>query len=100
MPSSGRTAAPLRYCDKLKRRAWKKPFTKKTGLLLDPYFSGTKLSWMLANVKGARKRAAKGELCFAGTIDTFLIWRLTGGKVLRHRCDQRLAHADVQHREK
>ncbi|MGV8938018.1 MAG: glycerol kinase GlpK [Allorhizobium sp.] len=67
------------YCEKLKRQDLEKLFIKKTGLLLDPYFSGTKLSWMLANVKGARARAAKGELCF-GTIDTFLIWRLTGGK--------------------
>ena len=67
------------YCDKLKKQDLEKLFTRKTGLLLDPYFSGTKLSWMLANVKGARARAAKGELCF-GTIDTFLIWRLTGGK--------------------
>lgn len=67
------------YCDNLKRQDLEKVFTKKTGLLLDPYFSGTKLSWMLANVKGARARAAKGDLCF-GTIDTFLIWRLTGGK--------------------
>ena len=67
------------YCDKLKRQGLEKSFTKKTGLLLDPYFSGTKLSWMLANVKGARTRGSKGELCF-GTIDTFLIWRLTGGK--------------------
>ena len=66
-------------CEKLKRRGLEKTFNKKTGLLLDPYFSGTKLSWVLANVKGARKRASKGELCF-GTIDTFLIWRLTGGK--------------------
>ena len=67
------------YCEKLKRQDLERGFTKKTGLLLDPYFSGTKLSWMLANVKGARARAARGELCF-GTIDTFLIWRLTGGK--------------------
>lgn len=67
------------YCDNLKRQDLEKVFTKKTGLLLDPYFSGTKLSWMLANVKGARARAAKGDLCF-GTIDTFLIWRLTGGR--------------------
>ena len=67
------------YCEKLKRQDLEKLFTRRTGLLLDPYFSGTKLSWMLGNVKGARARAAKGELCF-GTIDTFLIWRLTGGK--------------------
>ncbi|WP_420395758.1 glycerol kinase GlpK [Nioella sp.] len=50
----------------------------KTGLLLDPYFSGTKLAWLLDNVEGARERAARGELAF-GTVDTFLIWRLTGG---------------------
>ena len=67
------------YCDKLKKQGLEKVFTRKTGLLLDPYFSGTKLSWMLANMKGARARAAKGDLCF-GTIDTFLIWRLTGGQ--------------------
>ena len=67
------------YCDKLKKQDLEKTFTKKTGLLLAPYFSGTKLSWMLSNVKGARARGAKGDLCF-GTIDTFLIWRLTGGK--------------------
>ncbi|WP_439624371.1 glycerol kinase GlpK [Shinella sp.] len=67
------------YCEKLKKQDLEKTFTKKTGLLLDPYFSGTKLSWMLSNVKGARARGAKSDLCF-GTIDTFLIWRLTGGK--------------------
>jgi len=67
------------YCEKLKRQGLEKLFTRRTGLLLDPYFSGTKLSWMLANVKGARARAARGDLCF-GTIDTFLIWRLTGGR--------------------
>jgi glycerol kinase len=66
------------YCDMLKKQGLEPQFTRKTGLLLDPYFSGTKLSWLLGNVKGARARAAKGELCF-GTMDTFLIWRLTGG---------------------
>ncbi|HTV67864.1 MAG TPA: glycerol kinase GlpK [Rhizobiaceae bacterium] len=73
-----RRTAPL--CAKLKGQGLEKTFTKKTGLLLDPYFSGTKIAWLLDNVKGARARAAKGEL-LAGTIDTFLIWRLTGGKV-------------------
>ncbi len=67
------------YCEKLKRQDLEKLFVRKTGLLLDPYFSGTKLSWMLSNVKGARARAAKGDLCF-GTVDTYLIWRLTGGR--------------------
>ena len=73
-----RRTAPL--CAKLKKAGLEKTFTRKTGLLLDPYFSGTKIAWLLDNVKGARKRAEKGEL-LAGTIDTFLIWRLTGGKV-------------------
>ncbi len=67
-------------CDKL-RKAGKEPLVRRrTGLLLDPYFSGTKIAWILDKVKGARKRAEKGEL-LAGTIDTFLIWRLTGGRV-------------------
>jgi glycerol kinase len=73
-----RRTAPL--CAKLKKQGLEPKFAKKTGLLLDPYFSGTKIAWMLDKVKGARRRAAKGEL-LAGTIDAFLIWRLTGGKV-------------------
>ena len=72
-----RTAA---LCQKLRKQGFEKLFARKTGLLLDPYFSGTKLRWLLDNVKGARRRAEKGELA-AGTIDSFLIWRLTGGKV-------------------
>jgi glycerol kinase len=66
-------------CAGLKAQGHEKLFTAKTGLLLDPYFSGTKVSWILDQVKGARARAERGELCF-GTIDSFLIWRLTGGK--------------------
>ena len=66
-------------CADLKGRGHEKFFTAKTGLLLDPYFSGTKVSWILDHVRGARERAERGELCF-GTIDSFLIWRLTGGK--------------------
>jgi glycerol kinase len=73
-----RRTAPL--CDGLKKQGLEKSFTKKTGLLLDPYFSGTKLSWLLDKVRGARRRAERGEL-LAGTIDAFLIWRLTGGKL-------------------
>ena len=72
-----RTAA---ICDALKGAGHEKDVTAKTGLLLDPYFSGTKLQWLLENVKGARAKAEAGELAF-GTIDCFLIWRLTGGKV-------------------
>jgi glycerol kinase len=71
-----RRTAP--FCAELKA-AGKEPFVReKTGLVLDPYFSGTKLRWMLENLKGARERAAAGQLAF-GTIDTFLTWRLTGG---------------------
>ena len=73
-----RRTAPL--CQKLKKQGLEKTFTRKTGLVLDPYFSGTKIAWILDKVKGARKRAEKGEL-LAGTIDSFLVWRLTGGKV-------------------
>jgi glycerol kinase len=69
-----------RFCAELKAQGYEKEVRKKTGLILDPYFSGTKLKWLLDNVKGARKRADKGELAF-GTIDSFLLWRLTGGKV-------------------
>ena len=72
-----RRTAPL--CAKLKKAGHEKTFTKKTGLLLDPYFSGTKVAWLLDKVKGARKRAERGELAF-GTVDSYLIWRLTGGK--------------------
>lgn len=70
------------HCDELKKQGYEEVFTAKTGLLLDPYFSGTKLAWILDNVEGARARATRGELCF-GTVDTFLIWRLTGGKAFR-----------------
>ena len=66
-------------CAELKAQGHEELFRERTGLLLDPYFSGTKVSWILDHVKGARERAERGELCF-GTIDSFLIWRLTGGK--------------------
>jgi len=65
-------------CDRLKRAGAEKLVTKKTGLLLDPYFSATKIGWLLDNVEGARKKAERGELAF-GTVETYLIWRLTGG---------------------
>ena len=67
-------------CVRLKAAGHESLFTAKTGLLLDPYFSGTKLVWLLDNVPGARDRAARGELAF-GTVDTYLLWRLTGGRV-------------------
>ncbi|HWA19362.1 MAG TPA: glycerol kinase GlpK [Devosia sp.] len=65
-------------CARLKKAGKEKLVSKKTGLLLDPYFSATKIAWILDNVKGARKRAERGELAF-GTVDSYLIWRLTGG---------------------
>ena len=67
------------YCDSLRQQEHEAAVTAKTGLLLDPYFSGTKVNWILENVEGTRARAEKGELAF-GTIDSFLIWRLSGGK--------------------
>ncbi|MFO1176477.1 MAG: glycerol kinase GlpK [Paracoccaceae bacterium] len=67
-------------CARLKAEGHEPMVTRRTGLLLDPYFSGTKLAWLLDNVPGARARAERGELLF-GTIDSFLIWRLTGGAV-------------------
>jgi glycerol kinase len=77
-----RTAA---RCAELKAEGHEPLFTQKTGLLLDPYFSGTKLAWLLDRVPGVRDLemrdlAARGELAF-GTVDTYLLWRLTGGKV-------------------
>lgn len=68
------------YCDSLKNKGFTDVIRNKTGLLIDAYFSGTKLRWILENVPGARERAERGELRF-GTIDSWLIWNLTGGKV-------------------
>ncbi|MGL5002675.1 MAG: FGGY family carbohydrate kinase, partial [Casimicrobium sp.] len=68
------------FCDELKKHGKTSIVQKLSGLVLDAYFSGTKLKWLLDNVPGARARAAKGELAF-GTIDSWLIWNLTGGKV-------------------
>ncbi len=70
-----RTAA---LCDELRAAGLEELFRAKTGLLLDPYFSGTKLRWILDNVPGARERAQRGELAF-GTVDTWLAWNITGG---------------------
>lgn len=68
------------YCDSLKEKGLTDKFREKTGLVIDAYFSGTKIKWILDNVEGARERAEKGELLF-GTVDTWLIWKLTKGKV-------------------
>ena len=67
-------------CAKLKEEGHEPTITAKTGLIIDPYFSGTKVAWILDNVPGARERAERGELLF-GTVDCYLLWRLTGGKV-------------------
>jgi glycerol kinase len=66
------------HCQALKRAGHEEEIRRRTGLVLDPYFSGTKIAWLLDHVPEARRRADKGELA-AGTIDTFLVWRLTGG---------------------
>lgn len=68
------------YCDELKKLGMAEFFRSKTGLVLDAYFSATKLRWLLDNAVGARERAEKGELLF-GTVDSWIIWKLTGGKV-------------------
>ncbi|TVR75692.1 MAG: glycerol kinase [Sphaerobacteraceae bacterium] len=68
------------YCDQLKAAGWEQTIREKTGLVVDPYFSGTKLKWLLDNVDGLRQRAERGELAF-GTIDSYLINRLTNGAV-------------------
>ncbi|MFN2353695.1 MAG: glycerol kinase GlpK [Desulfopila sp.] len=68
------------FCDDLEKQGYTDLFADKTGLLIDAYFSGTKVSWLLDNVQGARQKAEAGKLAF-GTVDSFLLWRLTGGKV-------------------
>lgn len=72
------------WCESLKKQSLEPSVNNKTGLLIDPYFSATKIRWILDNVPGARQRAERGELAF-GTIDSFLLWRLTGGR--EHRTD-------------
>ena len=73
-----RRTAP--FCDSLKAQGLVDTVRAKTGLVIDPYFSGTKIRWILENVPGAREQADRGELLF-GTVETWLIWKLTGGKV-------------------
>lgn len=68
------------YCDSLKEKGLSDKFREKTGLLIDAYFSGTKVKWILDNVEGARERAEAGDLLF-GTVETWLIWKLTKGRV-------------------
>ncbi len=89
-----RRTAPL--CAELRAAGHEAMITERTGLLLDPYFSGTKLKWLLDAHPGARERARRGELLF-GTVDSYLIWKLTGGVGACHRRHQRGADAALQH---
>ena len=73
-----RRTAPM--CDELRRQGWADPIRLKTGLVVDAYFSGTKLAWMLKEVPGLRQKAEKGQALF-GTVDSFLLWRLSGGRL-------------------
>lgn len=72
------------YCEYLKQSGWEQTVTQKTGLLLDPYFSATKVRWILENVPGVRAKAEAGDIIF-GTVDSFLLWRLTAGQ--SHKTD-------------
>ena len=72
-------------CDSLRERGWSRKIQEKTGLVIDPYFSATKLKWILDNVPGAARRAAEGDLLF-GTVDTFLLWRLSEGRIYATDC--------------
>jgi len=72
-----RTAA---YCESLKEQGAEQSVIDRTGLRLDPYFSASKIAWILDNVAGVREKADRGELAF-GTIDSFLLWRLSGGRI-------------------
>ena len=67
-------------CEDIRQRGWSELFTQRTGLVVDPYFSATKIKWILDHVQGAREKAAQGQLAF-GTIDTWLMYKLTGGKI-------------------
>ena len=73
-----RRTAPL--CDTLRAEGWEAPIRQKTGLVIDAYFSGTKIAWMLENLPGLRERAERGEILF-GTVDSWLLWQLTSGRV-------------------
>ena len=83
-----RTAA---FCDQLKADGLESFIREKTGLVIDAYFSATKIRWILENVKGAREKAEAGKLAF-GTVDTWLLWNLTKGQVACDRCFQCFAH--------
>src|SRR5262249_40204480 len=73
-----RRTAP--FCEELKKAGWSEKIRAKTGLVIDAYFSGSKIRWILDNVKDARKKANEGKLAF-GTVDSWLVWKLTNGTV-------------------
>ena len=73
-----RRTAP--YCDQIRKEGWASQIQQKTGLIIDAYFSATKLKWILDNVEGARARAEKGELAF-GTVDSWLVWKFSNGQL-------------------
>ena len=78
--SSGRTGAPPACASAGATRAWPKRSRERTGLVIDPYFSASKIRWLLDEMPGLRERAEAGEIAF-GTVDSFLLWRLTGGRL-------------------
>jgi len=80
MPIVWQSRQTMDICDDLKSKGYETVFREKTGLRIDPYFSATKIRWMLDHVDGAQKMAEEGKL-LAGTIDSWLIWCLSGGKV-------------------
>ena len=85
-------------CHQMKTDGTEETVRKKTGLLIDPYFSSSKIAWILENVDGARQKAEAGKLAF-GTVDSWLIWNLTSGK--KHvPTDQRFADHALQHRRR
>ena len=96
-PSSGRTGGPARSAPSCARAGHEAMVTERTGLLLDPYFSGTKLKWLLDAHEGARASARDGRAARSAPSTAALIWKLTGGAVARDRRHQRRADAALQH---
>jgi glycerol kinase len=78
-----RRTAPI--CDEIRKSSWAQELSQRTGLVPDPYFSGTKIKWLLDNVSNLRQRAQRGDIVF-GTVDSWLLWKLTGGKIHATDC--------------
>ena len=96
MPLYGSAAELLSIVIALKEKGLTEKFRRKTGLVIDAYFSGTKVKWILDNVPGARERAENGELLF-GTVETWLIWKLTKGSCSCDGLFQRIQNYAVQY---